>query len=404
MKKYLVYALMGMIGLFCFVAIFITPSFGDELNYHYPLARQISCKQILDPNSDYSSAYGPLPYLIGNVFYKIFPSLYTLRILNYFVFILMIYVFSLLVEKFSKDSWLLTLLVFLNPYFLMSSFVYYMYNWGPLFALAGLYFYQIKRSYFFTGFFMSMAVLSQQWMLVFILSILLHESILAMECKISFSRFMKYSLIICIFSAPVVVLFIKWSGLTHPNFSSHALHPSFEHLGSVLAHFGFILLFPVLENIRHFIVKKNIWLLFLLPLFWLSIPAYSMSSGLQQISGCFSYAAMLLNNYMNIPYKLTMFLFIIPGLFSIVFILKKTTADLFAVTNYFIIGFLIVLIASVRLTSAYVYICIPFLLLLLNSEIVNLKKMKILMIAQYLFVSCFYIVHIVFFRSKGIMF
>lgn len=395
---------MGLICLFCFIAIFITPSYGDELNYHYPLAQQISFKQIVDPHSNYSSAYMPLPYLIGNIFLRMFNSLLTLRILNYLIFLLMIYFFYLLVKKYSEDYLLLTLLAFLNPYFLMSSFVYYMYNWGLLFALMGFYFYSVKKLNIITDLFLALAVLSQQWMLVLVLAIILHEWTLFLERKINIGYLIKSTMVKCVFLTPAVYLFIKWGGLTHPNFFSHFLRPSFEHLSAVLSHIGFIMFFPILVNFRSFFIKKNIFLLFLLPLFWLTIPAHVSLSGPYQISGYFSHMAMKINFYLNIPYKFTMFFFILPGLLFLISMLKKNENDGLRVLIYALFGLFTALVASVRLTTAHIYLCIPFLLLLFHSDIAKLKKLKILMLVQYLFISCLFIFYFVFFRSRGIMF
>jgi len=56
--------------------IYRTLSFGDEEGYHSPLAKNITWQMIFDRNSSYSSAYTPLPYLIGHAVYRIIPSLY----------------------------------------------------------------------------------------------------------------------------------------------------------------------------------------------------------------------------------------------------------------------------------------------------------------------------------------
>jgi len=395
---------MGVVLLFCFIAIFITPSFGDETRYHYPLARNISLNQIMDPHSDYSSTYMPLPYLIANAFLKMFPSLYTVRFLNYAIFLLLIYFFYLLARKFSHDPWLLTLLAFLNPYFLMSSFVFYMYNWGPLFALLGLYFYSVKKSLPLAGLFLSFAVLSQQWMLMLAVAIMLYEGIQLIQGEITLGLFSKRALTIFIFLTPAIFLFVNWQGLVHPNFVSHALRPSFEHLSAVLSHFGFIMFFPVISVSFSFINKKHIPLILLLPWFWLSIPAFSSYSDLNHITGFFPHLAMKFDQYLGLPYQVTMFLFIIPGILSLAMLMKKTNYEETDFLAYGALGLFTAFVASARLASAHIYIALPFLLLLFHNEISGLKKLKVLMIAQYLVISVVLILYFTFFRSRGILF
>lgn len=103
-EKYWISGVMAAILIFYFLAIFITPSFGDELNYHYPLAKNITFKKIISPGSDYSSAYMPLPYLIGNGVLRIFNSLQALRVMNFIVFMLAIFFFDRVARSFSVNT------------------------------------------------------------------------------------------------------------------------------------------------------------------------------------------------------------------------------------------------------------------------------------------------------------
>jgi hypothetical protein len=402
-KKVFVFMVMGSICIFCLVAIFITPGFGDEINYHSPLARNISWRQVMDLHSDYSSAYTPLPYLIGSAALKIWDSLYALRILNYLVFLAMICAFHLLASNFLKDGWLLTFLVFLNPYLMMSAFVYYMYNWGLLFAFLGLYFYLVRNSNLLANLFVSLAVLSQQWMLVLVIAIWLHGWVLFRERKITLRVFMKGTLWQFFFLAPAILLFIRWQGLTHPNFSSHAMSPSFEHLSAVLSHFGFIMLFPILATARGFFRAKYIPLLFSAPLFWLSIPRHASLSDLTHISGYLSHGAMKIEHFLHVPYRWVIFILILPGLLLILSVANKIENEKIRVFGYAILGLTAALVASVRLTTAHVYLVVPFIILFLHEEIGKMKGLKWLMSMQYLLVCGFYIIYLVFFRSRGIL-
>ena len=403
LKKVLVFMVMGAACIFCLVAIFITPGFGDEVNYHSPLARNISWRQIMDHHSDYSSAYTPLPYLIGSVALKIWNSLYALRILNYLVFLATICAFHLLAGNYLKDNWQLTFLVFLNPYLMRSAFVYYMDNWGLLFALLGLYFYLVRNSSLPANLFISLAVLSQQWMLVLVIAIWLHGWISFRERKINLRVFMKGTLSQFFFLAPAILLFVRWQGLTHPNFSSHALSPSFEHLSAVLSHLGFIMLFPVLAAARGFFKAKYLPLLFMAPWFWLSVPRHAPWSDLTHISGFFSHGAMKIEHFLRVPYRWVMFIFILPGLLLILSVTNRIENEKTRVFGYAFLGLAAALVASVRLTTAHIYLVVPFLVLFLHEEIGKTKRLPWLMSMHYLLVCGFYIIYFVFYRSRGIL-
>jgi hypothetical protein len=400
-SNYWIPATLAVILIFCFIAIFITPGYGDELNYHYPLARNISIRQVLDPHSDYSSAYMPLPYLIGHALLMAAPSLISLRILNFIVFLALILAFHLLARGFFDNPWLLTLLAFANPYFLMASIVYYMYCWGPLFALLGIYFYIKKRSLVPGAFFFLLAVLCQQWMLVPVFAVLAYEAVRALEREIRFARFLINTGIVLGFQLPVAIIFVNWRGLTHPHFSSHALVPSFEHVSAVLAVIGFAMALPVLANLKSLLRRGYVPLLFILPLFWLAIPRHSALSDATHFSGFVPHLAMKINQIIGIPYRSILIFLITLGVLTIILATREAPGEKSRLLLYILAGFIAVFSASVRLTTAHVYGAMPFILLLFEKEIAGLKKAKIFMMAQYLVVGVAWLLYFVFIRAKG---
>lgn len=395
---------MTTILIFCFLAIFITPSFGDELNYHYPLARNITIKTIIDPGSNYSSAYMPLPYLIGKILLRIFDSLIALRILNFIVFMLAIFFFDKIARSITKEHEQLTLLAFLNPYLLFSSFVFYMYSWGVLFALVGLYFYLVRRSKPAADIFLALAVLCQQWMLVVVVAVIIYEGTQALERKLSLASWGIGIVRKALFLMPAAAIFLSWQGLTHPGFSSHGLHPSFEHLNIVLVNLGFMFGLVVLAHFKSFLKTRYLPLFFLLPILYLSIPAYSSYNGINQISGFIANFADKAGTMLHIPFDWILFPFIVFGLLLLVQMLAERNHDEKKVFLFIICGFLAAFVAHSRLASAHVFAMIPFVLLFLQKEIQACKWLPKAMMIQYFFVSGIYLIFTIFYRSHGVQF
>ena len=402
-EKYWIPGVLIALLIFCFVAIFFTQSYGDELVYHFPLAQKIGVAQILDPHSDYSSAYTPLPYLIAHSLLKIVPSLMAVRILNYIVFLLSLWVFFSLVGRYSGDPWSLTLLYALNPYFLLSSIIFYLYNWGPFFALLGLYFYLHKKRFFLACMFLAFSVLSQQWMLAVVAAVLLNETLcLARRC-ISLQQSAARAALLITAMAPVILLFWNWGGLVHPNFASHRLQPGFEHLSAVLSHLGFLLFFLVVARTRDFMRRRYVPFLFLLPLLWLAIPAFASNSDPQVITGFLPHAAMKLELYLHVPYRITMFLLSTLGLGVLALLVQKTDdLDRF-VLAYSSFGLICALVASARLATANIFNLLPLLLLFFGKDIAETRRVKALMIFQSLVVGIVLLLYFVFLRSKNVL-
>ena len=397
---------MGVVCFFCFAAIFITSSYGDEQYYHYPLAQNISLSKIINTGSDYSSAYTPLPYLAGNLVLKISSSLVALRILNYAVFLLTIYFFYLLAKEVSKDHLVLTLLFFLNPYLLKASYLFIMFNWGLLFILIALniYFSEGKARQLRGDFFLLLAVLCQQWMLVVVLAVLLYQLDLFFKGKIKINFLAKSFIGKFVIFLPAILLFYSWQGLTHPNFASHSLQPTFEHLNGVLANIGFLMFLVVLANYKNLLKMKNVLLLFPLPLLWLAIPKHSLSHGPREITGIVSQLVTKVYAGMHIPYDFSMFFFIIAGYLFLLLIISKNENDLAKIFQYAVLGFFIAFIASSRLAASHIYISLPLILLLFRAEIEKMKRTKNIMITQFFLLSLVYLIYITFYRSQGITF
>jgi hypothetical protein len=91
------------------------------------------------------------------------------------------------------------------------------------------------------------------------------------------------------------------------------------------------------------------------------------------------------------------------GLIVSAILFNKNEDRLNGVLKYSVFGFFAAFIASARLSASNILICLPFVLLLFEPEISRSGKSKAVILAQYFLFGFFYIVYIVFFRSKGIM-
>jgi len=400
------FSVLTVIFISCFLAIFITPPLHDELLYHAPLAREISPKVMFSSGSNYSSAYPPLPYLFGKFALRIHPSLESLRLMNLAIFLVTICVFRLIAIRISDSPNFLTLLFALNPYLIKASFTYLMYNWGILFALAGLYTHFFKSSRFLplSHLMLGLAVLSQQWLLAVVAAILLYEIMALSREEISIGVFVNRVLLKVLFLLPAALLFWNWSGLVHPNFATHSLHPTFEHLNAVLATLGLALGIIVATQLRRIVRLHYIPLIFLLPLLWLAIPSHSIMHGPSVMPGITTQLAVKIAVFSGIPYKITMFVFIMAGLASLCLLLSRKRQNLQQVLVFALLGFIVAFTVSSRLAASHIFICLPFAWLALSDDIKGMGRAKYVLISQFFLLSAVYWIYIVFFRSKEIMF
>ncbi|GAB4286497.1 MAG: hypothetical protein Kow0068_12060 [Marinilabiliales bacterium] len=394
-EKGLVVILFAIMIISALVMLFVAKPWGDEHNYHYPNSKYFSLDRITEPDSEYSSAYGPLPYLLGKIILFFHDSITYLRILNFVVFLILgIYVF-LISRKLTDFSIILTLLIISNPYLLRSAFTYYMFNYGLMFSIVGIYFYffsTFKYKYLIAHLFFGLAVISQQWMLIIICSIFLLELFRFEFKKESIIKIASGVLVKLLVLLPAFYLFYTWQGLTHPNFRAHSLHPTFEHLNASFANWGFIALFIFVIYFKKYLWKKElIPLLFILPILFLTIPIHSSGHGSEQITGLTAQIATQLAQLTFIPYKITFFIFIISGLSLTVMAIIKRKNNFEYFLFFVILSFLVAFTSSTLLGASHIFVSAPFILLLFQKEIFEHRYIRYFIILQYYFVSLFYI-------------
>ena len=336
--------LLIVLLVYCLIAIFITPTWGDEIKFHYPNTQNFSIDKVINPDSDYSSAYGPLPYFFGFTILKIYNSIYLLRVLNFIIVILLAVFVYKIGKKICRDPITLTFLAIANPYLLRSAFTYFMFAYGILFIMICIYYYYFsnnKYRFLISYFFLGLAILSQQWMLVFVFAFFLVDLIRIFNQSSGAILLVKSTLTKIIFLLPAFFLFYTWKGLTHPNFQTHGLHPSFEHFTGTLANWGFATALIVLFNYKSLLKVKYIFVIFILPLIYLSIPEHSSIHGIKLITGVTAQLATQLESFILIPYKVTMFVFSFLGLSTLVLLINKTKIEFEAFLKFSLLGFFI---------------------------------------------------------------
>ena len=362
---------------------------------------------VLDPNSSYSSAYTPVPYFLGHVFYRIHPCLLTVRILNAIIFVLSVLIAYKLFFQVTKKA-ALTLAAFyaLNPYLLRAGYLYLMSNYGILFALIGIYFYfYYKGNFQFWIAHISwlLAVLSMQWMLMIYVAIILYEFEQYILDKNKVKEFFKLFLIKMVSLMPAFYLFYLWQGLTHPNFHAHTLKSSLPHFDAVLAVLGFWFFFFIVQNIRK--IKWQIFktLIFITPILLMNLPMHSNNHGNNVITGIVSSLCEKVELISGFPYDISTGILVLLGAIGLILIWEETDNELKHFL-YIASGLITAFSASVLLGASHIFIMIPFIIFALQRVIVQRKAIFNLLLIQSLTIVVVYNLYIIFLRPYGAYF
>jgi len=255
-------------GLLIFVFFFVLSltkvgSFTlDEILFHYPNVVNFYENGLGAAfNARYSAANTPLPYIIVAEIARLTgPSLVLARIttgmLSFFTFLMAMK----LLKRHGADNYSAFVILF-YPYFFVNSFVFYAVNYGLFFALLALLVLDNKKDKdawfpdFLAGVCLSLAVLCQQFYLVMPAAIAFSKTILVFRQKEGtlFRRLIKVSISNLLLFLPLTVpglLFVKWKGLTHPNFHVHSLSFFPSTITAVLFVSGFIFLPYLIQSYK----------------------------------------------------------------------------------------------------------------------------------------------------------
>jgi hypothetical protein len=379
----------------------------DEYRNHIPTA-----KAFFDDNlwgatlsNKYKAANTPLPYILSVIPLKILsinPDYKSLRLINIFFSLFTLVMIYFLLGILNKKGVLLLGIILFYPYFLKPSFTYFMSIYGLMFFIISLRICYLdwynKWQWFLIGFFVSLAILSQQFYLVLIPAYLIY---LLISQQSSLEKLFKGALFISSFLMLVLPLFVAWGGLTHPNYSFHNLKVDLTKLSSILVVSGGVLFFYFLS----FIKKLNIKILLIsflssMILSFLFYPEFSVKGGFEKITG-FSFHVLHLFGKFWLPLGLIFRVVIVCiGIYCLYDLFVKT---LLAKENKKDIIFLIILMMMIIgfqfnniLSERHLLPLVVLLMILSIKMIEQFTIVKIWFISQSI-LGIIYIVHYFFF-------
>jgi hypothetical protein len=304
----------------------------------------------------------------------------------------------------SRDS---VLLLFVsNPYFLRASCTFYVTDFGLLFGLSALWVYfrsNTRYRHVAAYALITMATLSMQWLLMLFVGVSLHELRLWRTGDLSSRRFATLAVLKLIVAVPVLALILVWRGLTHPNFATHALHPSFEGANIVLAVLGFLFFFYSIDGVRRLGWNHLLGILVLSPLVVLAQPALARVQGPGLFSGFESTFLRLLEQVTSIPYATLLLGLTLSGMVFCGLALKLPRHGLAEVSLYTAAGLGSAYVASELLSSGHVYVMVPFLLLMLQGELSKKPAILVCLNVQWYCAGLGYLFYYTMFKSHGIL-
>jgi hypothetical protein len=241
--------------IFGAVSIFDSKAKIDEKRNHLPMLEGMYetgyVSYIL--SDEYNAANTPLPYLLPHCVYKIFciaPNLLVPRIINLIISLLTILLFAILLTKISGIADYRVLIFLFYPYFIKTSFVFYLAIYGVFFILLALFFLLKEKNHnkFIGGLSTAGGLLSQQFTFALPIGYIISWfiNLKAGKIKNEFAGIM-------FFLVPLLIpmfLFILWGGLTHPSWRFH--NPSFDitHITAALTISGGVFFPFIIDKIR----------------------------------------------------------------------------------------------------------------------------------------------------------
>ncbi len=393
------------LSVLCIIGIFTAPAWDDELNFHAPLAASLSWSRITEADSDYSSAYPPLPYLTGAWLMRHVSGLWALRLSNLLIAVLTAAAFWRLARSLSPLYPALTLAFIANPYFLRSACFYFMFNWGLLFALSAAAVLLKPATagwkYWLGHVSIGLAVLSMQWMLVLAFAVALIEGKQIYGQTHAIKPLVRWLAANLLPLLPAAWLFYRWQGLVHPNFAYHALQPSAFNATMILAVAGFLFWPWLISNFPRLSWPSVRLALFLLPLLALSLPQYSTWQLPGFFAGLESTFLHVLERFSGIPYAVGLMVLAVGGLLTTLAMWQRIRVGNVEVILLTCILWLAALLSSTTLSSSHIYQLLPWLLLLLADNLERDRAALLRLNITFFLLSLGYLAYLIFAKSHG---
>lgn len=247
----------------------------DEAANHLPVLKgmyeQGYINYILSEN--YAAANTPLPYLPVLAVYKISKvfnmgsDLQIARMCNIIFSLLTLLLFIGIYKKLNNGKADYSILIFLfYPYFLKTSFTFYMALYGVMFLLITILLLQSNNNLkiLYAGLSAAAGILSQQFLIAIPIAFISERFVKVKRQTADVKRERKdmikskikskiKSMRDVVFFIPLIipaVLFIKWGGLTHPNWRMHSPVIDISHVTAIFVIIGGVLFPYVIQSIQ----------------------------------------------------------------------------------------------------------------------------------------------------------
>ena len=215
-----IYLLGGTISLYHNEAV------NDEYRNHLPVLKGMYEQGFFTYifGDEYETANTPLPYLPAYLVFRIFsvePNLIIPRLINILVSLLTTLLFLTILKKISNANDYTILLFVFYPYFIKTSYVFYITLYGTFFMLLYVYFQlrENKLNNLWSGSAVSAGILSQQYLIALIPVHILDSLNKYFKERNNFKLNRQI-----LFYIPLIIpliLFLLWGGLTHPGWDFH---------------------------------------------------------------------------------------------------------------------------------------------------------------------------------------
>ena len=277
------------------------------------------------------------------------------------------------------------------PYFIKTSFAFYLALYGVFFLLLSIYLLskETERRILGAGFSSAAGILSQQFIVALVpayfLSVLINK-----YSKNDYTGLIKHIL----FSVPLIiplVLFILWGGLTHPSWRFHGPDLDMTHVTASFVIIGGVLLPFTIDKIKSLhVIPVVILLSASIILVLLFSPAHGEYGWHGQVTG---YTYNFISKLKSVSYFLSA-LFQIALCFSGLFIFYKLAAEILNPTDKLLfvssIFFIIIYFFDTVYSERHLLPLITLLLLLTIPRIKSKWLIKIWIVFQVIFGSCYF--------------
>jgi 4-amino-4-deoxy-L-arabinose transferase-like glycosyltransferase len=399
MKKifsYQTWIIFSLIFLSILALVSINNPFHGDEKHIVETIRLFANNFSIETIKDYPEVTPPLFYIFYAIWAKLFSdTLISMRLLSLIISFAtwqLLYLLMLSGTKNEKHSFLLSLLIIINPYFFGTSVYVFTDMLTLFFVIGSVLAFQNNKNILFL-FLSSAAILCRQYTIIVPIAIIIYS---LTNYKVEKIKSAKYILASIISFLPLIVLFVFWKGIAPksgiekwiiPNSSSYNL----DYINTYLT-FSPVYLFPLIL-FYFWKLKLNLTDLLISIGFTLILSFFpikpSAATIVQTTNITVGYAHKLLILILgtnSVIEKLVLGIFLVIGSYMsielikmLIRILKESTRDHKIIFTFLWILFLVIMPFSYQVWEKYLLMILPFLalsiyqLIFLQSEIIKMK-------------------------------